>query len=323
MTIVYFGSDEFAKNVLMSLIDQNLPLSAVVTVPDKKKGRSQKLSPTPVKEFVLEKGGLLLFSPEKASSPDFLKALSDLKAELFVVVSYGKLLRQSLLDLPLIGTINVHPSILPKYRGPSPIQSAVLAGEMDVGVTIMEVSLELDAGDVISCKKMSVGRDDTFGEVEASLCEISKQLLVNVVKEMLLNKQIKKTPQDHTKSTYTSKILPIDAKIDFKKPAHEVHNLIRGMSPRPGARCDVEINGMVKNLKILRSTIVDVDEEGEFSPSSYHAGDVAFFDRQNGFVVKCKDRFIRILLLQLEGKKEMLVKDFVNGFARPVILKNF
>lgn len=320
MSVVYFGSDGFAAAVLAHLLEKKIDVSAVVTVPDREKGRSRKLAGTPVKEFVAEKTNIRLFQPENPSSNEFLAELEALNARLFIIVVYGKLLKQKLLDLPAIGTINVHPSLLPKYRGPSPIQSAVLAGEKEVGVTIMDVVLELDAGGVIAAKKLSVDNDATFGEVRAGLCELSKELLASTVTKILEENHYEKVEQDPAKVTFSKKIHPEDAKIDFTKPAHEVHNLIRGMNPTPGARCQVNISGKIRSMKILRSSILDIEEEAFFTENSFRPGDVVFYNKEKGFVVKCKDHLLQLLSLQLEGKKEMSVKDFINGFNEPEIL---
>lgn len=314
MSIVYFGSDDFARDVLIYLIEKGIDVKGIVTVPDREKGRSRKVQGTPVKEHFATQSDIPIFQPEKPSDPMFMKQLKILDADLFVVAVYGKLLKQDLLDLPKIGTINVHPSLLPKYRGPSPIQSAVLAGEKEVGVTIMEVVLELDAGDIISARKMSVDEDATFGEVREALCKMSKSLLYETIKEALFQGSYPKVPQDPAKVTFSKKISPEQAQIDFNQSASDVHNLIRGMSPRPGARCQVEISGKIKSLKILRSSIVDVEDEARFTEKSYKPGDIVFYNKEKGFVVKCQDHFLQLLSLQLEGKKEMSAKDFINGF---------
>ena len=321
MTIVFFGSDDFAAKVLDALFKNNLPVSVVITVPDKPKGRSKKLAPTPVKEYMLaEHPDIPLYQPAKVSSPEFVSELKEKKPELFIVAIYSQFLRQNILDVPSIGTINVHPSLLPKYRGPSPIQSAVLAGEKEAGVTIMEISMEIDAGDILDVEKISVPEEATFGEVKDLLCGISCDLLVRVVKKIIENKKYDKTPQDHSQATFTKKISPADTNIDFTKPAWKVHDLIRGMSPSPGARCKIEISEKEKTLKILKSSVVDIEDDIEFSDQTHYPGDVVSFDRKKGFIITCKNSYIRIHVLQLEGKKEMQALDFTNGFSQPVFL---
>ncbi len=319
MSIVYFGSDIFAERILSHLLEKKLPIAAVVTAVDRPKGRSQRVSATPVKEFLLAQNSQVqLLQPEKASSPEFVALLRQLKPELIVVVSYGQLLKQNLLDLPSLGIINVHPSLLPKYRGPSPIQSAVLAGEKETGVTIMEINLELDAGDIIDVQKVSVDQEETFGEVETKLAQVSCHLLEKNLRKILQEKKIQKTPQNHSQATFTKKIFPEDALISFDQPAWKVHNLVRGMNPRPGARCMIEIGGSKKVLKVLKSQVVAPEEEIQFDLAGLPSGEIVSYNKKEGVVVACQKSYLRLLTLQLEGKREMNFLDFINGFSSPI-----
>ncbi len=321
MTIVYLGSDLFAERILANLFEKKAPISAVVTAIDRPKGRSQRLSATPVKELVVSQGHRVkLFQPEKVSSPEFVNELSELKPELLLVVSYGQFLKRNLLDLPSIGAINVHPSLLPRYRGPSPIQSAVLAGEKETGVTIMELSMEMDAGDIIDFQKVSIDPDESFGDIEANLIQVSCQLLEKNIAKIIKEKKYSKVVQDHTQATFTKKIFPEDAQINLNQPAWKVHNLIRGMNPRPGARCTVEVGGAKKNLKIIKSRVVSIEEEERLGIVSHRPGDILFYNKKEGFVIACQDSYLQLLILQLEGKREMNSLDFINGFSTPIFV---
>lgn len=315
MRIIFFGTDQFAADVLSHLLDVKLQITAVVTRPDKEQGRSLKMAPPPVKEMLLKKGvDLPILQPIRASNETFIQEIKALKPDLFVVVSYGQIIKQPLLDVPTIGSVNVHPSLLPRYRGPSPIQSAVLAGEKEVGVTIMEMVLEMDAGDMIAVKKMSLPDEMTYGELHLELCQIAKGLLVEVIEQIQKNRRITGKAQDHAKATYTKKILSVDGVIDWSRSMSEVCNLIRGMNPRPGARTFVEIEGEKKLLKIFKVKPVLTEEKPKTS------GVVVSFDNQKGFRITCGDGILQVFSLQLEGKKEMKARDFINGFSLPTLV---
>lgn len=312
MKIIFFGTDLFAKEILSFLLERELSIVAVVTQPDKPKGRDQNLSPPPVKEFLQEKGwDGAIFQPERASRPEFVEVLQRLEPDLFVVVSYGQLLKQNLLDVPRLGAINVHPSLLPKYRGPSPIQSAVLAGEKEVGTTIMEMVLAMDAGDILRVQKLSLGEETTFGEIEKELCNLSKKLLLETIGD-LKSGTVKKEPQKESEALYTKKITSLDSVIDWQRSKEELCNFVRGMNPRPGARCFVEVQGKKLLLKIFR--IKKSEEKGG------RPGEVLFFDAKRGFHVACRDGAIAIEELQIEGKKKMTTLDFIKGINSITIL---
>jgi methionyl-tRNA formyltransferase len=309
MRIVFFGTDFFAKEILRFLLEKNIDLVAVVTRPDKPKGRAQKLLPPPVKELLEEsQSALPLFQPVKASAPEFIEEIRKLKPDLFVVVSYGQIIRETLLNLPAIGAINIHPSLLPKFRGPSPIQSAVLAGEKETGVTIMKMDIGMDTGDMIKVKKVSLPIEMSYGELEEVLCNEAKGLLLDVLAEVEKKGKIEGIPQDHTLATYTHKITPEQALIDWNKPAQEIVNLIRGMNPRPGARCFIEVAGEKKELKIFEAFPI---QEKSGSPK-----ELIISDKKQGLIVGSQDNAVQIMSLQLEGKKRISTKDFLNGFTQ-------
>ena len=308
MKIVFFGTDEFARGVLAFLLEQNLDIVAVVTRADKPKGRSLKMEAPPVKELCLEvlfKGSI--YQPIKASDEEFISILKELNPDLFVVVSYGQILRQNVLDLPNYGTINIHPSMLPKYRGPSPIQSAVLAGDRETAVTIMEMELAMDAGGIIKVVPTVIPEEMSFGELEILLMEIAKKPLLEVIKKISVDKKIISIPQDENLATYTKKIHAEDSFINWKRPVKEICNFVRGMNLRPGARMIVQMDGKDLLLKIY-----------SLKKASFHGenpGKPLFFNKENGLVISCKDGTVALQEVQLEGKKKMLIKDFINGFS--------
>jgi methionyl-tRNA formyltransferase len=316
MKIVFFGTDGFASEILQYLIEENLNIIAVVTQQDRPKGRSLKLEPPPVKQF-LEKVSYKgqIFQPIKASSEDFLNQLKDLVADLYVVVSYGQILKQALLDTPKIGTINVHPSLLPKFRGASPIQSAVLAGEAKTGVTIMEMVLAMDAGGVIKVQDFDLPPDMTYGELERKLIDVAKPLLKDVILDIEKNQKIISTPQEESKATFTKKIFAENSFIDWNLKSKQLVDFIRGMNPKPGARFFINLNHAKVLLKVFKAEA--------FSCSPKNPGQVIFFDEKNGLVISTSDGALSILEVQLEGKKRMYIKDFINGFLGKVEFFSF
>ncbi|NGX39642.1 MAG: Methionyl-tRNA formyltransferase [Chlamydiae bacterium] len=307
LKIVFFGTPPFAAQILDALFDSNHEIVGVVTQPDRPRGRSQKLLPPAVKTLVLEKRGQCpLFQPEKASTEDVAKALAVLKPDLFVVASYGEIIKENLLSIPLQGSINVHPSLLPKYRGATPIQSALMNGDAETGVTIIEMVLKMDAGDILEVVKTPIGPGETFGELEQRLCALSIPLLLKVI-EKIEKGTVKKIKQDETQVTFVKKIINEDRFIDWSKSADRLCNQIHALSPAPGAFCFVEIRGQKKRLMIKRAK--SISREGD-------AGDTLFFAKGE-WVIACGNGALSILELQLEGKKALSIKEFTLGFSEP------
>lgn len=300
MKIVFFGTPQFAAEVLRYLLDHKVEIAAVVTQPDRPKGRSLQLTPSPVKLLVQEKAPHIpIFQPVKASQESFLQELTALGADLYVVVAFGQILSQKLLDIPPLGCINVHTSLLPKYRGAAPIQRAIMAGETETGVSIQKMVRQLDAGDIIATAKTEIFSDTTFGELEVRLIHLSQPLLLDVL--TAYEKRIPEaTPQDSNLVTYASKIELEEGEIDWKRPSQEIHNLIRAFSPRPGAWCWLYSGDEKKRLKILRSR--PVDRKG--TPGELFAPDA---------IVACGEGALQLLEVQPEGKKVMKASDWLRG----------
>ena len=303
--IVFFGTPSFAAEILGYLLHHEIPISAVVTQPDRPKGRSLQMTSSPVKSLILEKfPHIPVFQPEKASQENFLQELGSLKADLFVVVAYGQILSQKLLDIPPLGCINVHASLLPKYRGAAPIHRVLLAGEKETGIAIQKMVRQLDAGDVIATTEIPISEQTTFGELEKALCDAAKPLLLSVIRSYASGIP-SATPQDPALATYAAKIELEEGLIDWSKPAEEIHNLIRAFSPRPGAWCWVETSRSdnileKKRVKIFRS---------EKKPLQGAPGEVLSADG----VIACGRDSIQLLEVQPEGKKAMKASDWLRG----------
>jgi methionyl-tRNA formyltransferase len=302
MRVVFFGTPVFAAHSLSYLLDKGVEVAAVVTRPDKPKGRSGKLISTPVKDVAL-KHQIPVFQPVKVSSPEFADVLPAFNADLFVVVAYGEIVKQHILDMPALGCINLHTSLLPKYRGAAPIQRAVMAGESLTGVTIMYMAKKMDAGDIILSQSMPIGIDETFGQVEERLCEMGSTMLYQVISEFESG-PLKGIPQDEGLATFAPKVELEDCEINWHASNFQIHNLIRGAQPYPGAWSWVEIRGKKKRIKIQQSSLVDADEG--------QPGEILRVG-QEGMQVGCASGVINIQQVQLEGKKPMTPVELLRG----------
>ncbi len=297
--IAYFGTPHFSAQVLRYLKSKGVSVVGIVTQPDRPRGRSTKPQPSPVKQVAEECfSHVPLLQPEKASNEEFLEQLKALQADLFVVVAFGQILTEKLLSISPKGCINVHTSLLPKYRGAAPIQRCLLDGEAETGVSIQKMVKALDAGDVIATAKMQIPREMIFKELETALCELSKPLLLKVIEDYSAGIPEAK-PQDHTRVTYAAKINPVDGEIQWDDSAEKIHNQIRGFSPRPGAWTWLE--KPVKKMKILASREVE------------HRGDLPGTILSKEGIVACGKGALQILEVQPEGKKAMSWSDWFRG----------
>jgi methionyl-tRNA formyltransferase len=308
MRIVYFGTPHFAAHILSYLVSKKVDVIAVVTRPEKPRGRQLKVQPSAVKEWVkIYAPQLPLFEPEKASHPDFVEVLKKFAPDLFVVVAFGEILKKNLLDVPPKGSINVHASLLPKYRGAAPMQRALMDGVKETGVTIIDVAAQMDAGAVYKKGKILVDNVMTLGELEEKLCALACPLLLEVIQEIGQG-TAHKEEQDHAAATLAPKILADETEIDWNLPAQTVHNLIRALSPAPGAFCFVRMGDERKRLKVRRAEVVRAMQGAP--------GETLLFS-EKGWVVACQTEALNLLEIQLEGKKNLSIKDFVSGVKQP------
>ncbi len=305
MKIVFFGTSAFAAEVLKHLQQQkDIEIIAVVTRPDRPRGRSLSLSPPPVKEV----STVPVYQPEKASTEEFANILKEFHADLFVVVAYGEIIKTNILQIPRLGCVNIHASLLPKYRGAAPIHRAIINGEKETGITIIEMVLQMDAGDMIEVIKTPMPEDMTFGELEKKLCELACIAITNTIHHFQKGTIIK-TPQDGHLVTFAAKLTPEEEIIDWNKPARAIHNLIRAFSPRPGAWCKVKIGEEEKRLKIKRSLVI---QEKSGAPKTF----ISY--GKEGWVVACGEGALQLLEVQLEGKNTMSAQDFIKGIHQKI-----
>ncbi len=313
MKIVFFGTPLFAAEVLEYLLQQGVEVMAVISKPDKPKGRSRDPVPTPVKITAMKLSPQVpIFQPDIVSSLEFAEILNSFQADLFVVVAFGEIIKQILLDIPFLGSINLHTSILPKYRGAAPVQRSLIAGETETGVTIMHMVRKMDAGDIIQTVKVPIGPETTFGELEQTLCDIGKQALLEVISKFKSGSLLR-IPQDDSQATLAPKIELEDCEIKWNQPAQKVHNLVRGVNPYPGAWCMVKIRGEPKRLKIVRTRVVPY-------PSVIPGIILNLENAHANLLIATEDQAIELLEIQLEGKKLMSSAEFTRGIPRQFLL---
>ncbi len=297
MKIVFMGTPDFAVPCLQRLIDMGQNIAGVFTQPDKPKGRGYQMMPPPVKELAL-KHNLPVFQPAKMRDGEALSIIKELAPDLIVVVAYGKILPKDILDAPKLGCINVHGSLLPKYRGAGPIQWSIINGEEVTGVTTMFMAEGLDTGDMILKMETPIGEEETAGELFDRLCIIGADCLEQTIKLFESGKPVPREVQDDAKSSYAPMLDKELSKLDFTKSARELHNLIRGVSPWPVAH--TVFRG--KLLKVHKARIA-YDLTGK-------AGTILDEKRM---IVGCGDGAIELLEVQAEGAKRLPASDFMNG----------
>jgi methionyl-tRNA formyltransferase len=312
MKIVFMGTAELSCASLEKLAGKFCVI-AVVTQPDKPKGRELKLQFSPVK-ILAEKLKLPVLQPAKARDEKFISELRDLKPDLIVVVAYGQILPQVILDLPKFGCVNVHTSLLPKYRGASPIQSAILNGETETGVTIMKMDAGLDTGEIISQARTPVLPEDNSQTLHDRLAQLGAELLVETIPDYVAGK-IQSKAQPAEGASYAAKIKKEDGKIDWNEPAEKILNRLRAFTPWPGAFTFLRnaehrsagraMIGVPKPqlLKIWKAEVVE---------KSGGAGEILSADK-NGIVVACGKNALRILELQREGGRRLSAQEFLAG----------
>jgi len=300
MRIIFMGTAELSCASLQKLAE-NYSVVAVVTQPDKPRGRELKLQFSPVKTLA-EELKLPVLQPLKARDETFIAELRGLKPDLIVVVAYGQILPQSILDLPKFGCVNVHTSLLPKYRGASPIQSAILNGDAQTGVTIMKMDVGLDTGGIISQARTPILKEDNSQTLHDRLAQIGADLLVKTIPDYVEGKILPK-PQPVEGASYAAKIKKEDGRIDWSEPAEKILNRLRAFTPWPGAFTLLHAEPKPLFLKIWKAEVVG---------NNGQTGTVLSADK-NGIVVACGKNALRILELQREGGRRLSAQEFLAG----------
>jgi len=301
LKIVFLGTPKFSDVVLKELIENDFKPSLIITCPDKPVGRKQIITPSPIKETA-EKHSVSISQPQKITTIE--SQIKKLKPDLIIAAAYGTIVPKEILDIPRYGCLNLHPSLLPKYRGPSPIQATILNGDQKTGVTVIKMTEGLDQGPILASLNFIIGNIKmNYQELEDELAKLGAKLLIDVTSKWTQGK-IEPTKQIETKATYTELIKKEDGKINWASPAIEIERKIRAFDPWPGTFC--QANG--KYLKILKSFVLKETESGPFgSPGKVY---LAPDDR---IAIQCKPDYLIVEELQFEGKTKMRIEDFLKG----------
>lgn len=325
MKIVFMGTPDFARDSLSAIYDAGHEIPAVITVPDKPKGRGMKLIPCEVKEYAIEKN-IKVYQPEKLrENKEIVDTLKDINPDVICVVAYGKIIPKEILEIPKYGCVNVHPSLLPQYRGSAPIQWAILNGDKETGVTTMYLDEGMDSGDIILQTKTSIDKDETSGELWNRLSKIGAELLVETL-EKIENKTAPriKQPEEFTLAPMLEKS---QAKIDWEnKTAQEIKNLVRGLNPIMGAYAVLN----QKKIKFWKVDKLSIDEfinkypefkEYEYRFLEIDPGTVLYIEKKEAIYIMAKEGIIKVLEIQGENAKRMPTPEFLRGNRIEVVDK--
>lgn len=311
LRILFMGTPEFAVESLRSLVENGYNVAGVVTMPDKPSGRGYKLQPSPVKQYALQQK-LPVLQPERLKDEAFLDELQQLHADLQIVVAF-RMLPEVVWSMPPKGTFNLHSSLLPQYRGAAPINWAIINGEEETGVTTFFLSHEIDTGRIIFQEKTIIDDADNAGTLHDRLMAMGAQLVLKTV-DAILEENIQPIPQDDlfkdpSELKAAPKIFKEDCQINWRRPAREVYDFIRGLSPYPAAWTELESESDKEKprFKLLSCELTESSTQG-LPPGSIVTDNKTYLD------VAANDRFVRIAELQLTGKRKMNVNDFLNGY---------
>jgi methionyl-tRNA formyltransferase len=298
--VVFFGTPAFAVPTLSALLDSPDRVVAVVTQPDRPRGRGQRVRPEAVK-ILAQARGIEVLQPDRLGDDGFLTAFRTLAADLAIVASYGRILPRGLLDLPPLGFLNVHASLLPRWRGAAPVHRAILAGDHVTGVTIMRVVPALDAGPMLAAASVDIAPEETSAELEARLATLGADLLVATLGRMAEG-PVAETPQDERHVTYAPRLQRRESRIDWARPAAAVHDQIRGLQPWPLATALLAGRRVMFHRSQVVSDIIEAGEPGTISAIE-----------ADGFVVATRPGAVRILEIQAEGRQPLRAPEFVRG----------
>lgn len=305
--IIFMGSGEFAATVLKKLAVSDFKPQAVITQPDKPVGRRQILSPSPAK-YVALKYNITVYEPKSLKNEEAEKLIRSLEPDLIVVADYGKIIPKNILDIPKFGALNVHPSLLPKHRGATPIQYTILNGDGETGVTIILMDEKVDHGPIITSKKLKVKSEKlTYSELSKDLADLGSDLLIKILPQWFRS-EIEPEPQDEAQATYTKILIREDGKIDWQKTAEEIERQIRAFEKWPESWCEWLVDNQKLKLKILKADI--------FNKSANKPVGMVFIAEDKEMAVVCGCGSLLIEELQLEGKKKTTGQEFLRGYPK-------
>lgn len=296
---LFFGTPEFAVPALAALAEI-AQVVTVVTQPDRPKGRGMKLAPPPVKQLA-QRLGIAVLQPSKVRTPEFAASLRELDAEFALVVAYGRILPAGVLSVPRLGCLNVHASLLPKLRGAAPIQWAIVRGERETGVCLMQMDEGMDTGAVFARSALAIGEDETAAELSARLAELGAQLVRRQLPRVCAG-ELSAIPQDHVAATLAPLLRKEDGEVDWSKPARALHDLVRGFSPWPSATTSLD----AVRLKLHRTRVLD-EQTRHTRPGQILDG------QRDGIAVACGEGSLALLELQLDGGRRLSAAEFLAG----------
>lgn len=306
MNLVFIGTSKFAVPALEKLLASTHKVLAVVTQPDRPKGRGQEVRPSPVKEVAVAKN-VFLYQPEDVNDYEFIREVRALSPDVILVVAYGQKLGKDILEMPRFYCLNIHPSLLPKYRGAAPVARAILNGDTYGGVCVVKVTEKMDAGPILGITRVEIPFDATTPDMEAKLADIGGDLLLEVLQAIHERRHVE-IPQDDREATFARKFEKGDGKIDWRKPAHKIHNFVRALQPFPCA---------FTSLNRTRVTLYRVKPQRLPQRPNQRFGTILAADK-DGIKVACGDGEVTILELQPESKRRMSAEEFVNGYKPKV-----
>ena len=298
LRIIFMGTPDFAVPTLRAILEAGHEVVAVYSQPPRAAGRGMALRKSPVQQAA-EETGLAVLTPERLKSAEESARFASLTPDVAVVVAYGLILPKPILDAPKYGALNLHASLLPRWRGAAPINRAIMAGDTETGVAVMRITEGLDAGPVCLEARAPIGADETAGELHDALATRGARLMVHAL-SALEGGELDCRPQAEGGVTYAEKIDPAETRIDWSRPAHEVHNLIRGLSPYPGAWFEIDLNGKPERIKALRSTLAN----GSGAPG---------LALDNKLTIACGEGAVRLVEVQRAAKRPMSADDFLRG----------
>ena len=301
MDIVFMGTPDFAAGILKAILDSGYTVTGVVTQPDRPKGRKKELCPCPVKELAVSHG-LRVFQPRRVRNEQAVAEIADMKPDLIVVAAFGQILPKELLELPPLGCVNVHASLLPAYRGAAPIQQAIIDGCEKTGVTIMQMDVGLDTGDIISVRECPIAQDETGGSLFDKLAVIGAELLVDTLPDIESGKAVR-VPQPEEGVSYVKMFKKEDGRIDWTESAESICRKVRGFDPWPSAFTTLD----GKNFRIFKAHVENMGAEGE-------AGTI-LTDREGHMLIQTGSGYVCPDEVQIEGKKRMKTSDFLRGYV--------
>lgn len=303
MRVIFMGTPDFAVPVLEAIIQAGHTVIGVYTQPDKPKGRGKSMQYTPVKEKALEYQ-IPVYQPARVREPEVIEEIRNLQPEIIIVVAFGQILPEELLAIPPYGCVNVHASLLPKYRGAAPIQRVIMDGEKESGVTTMYMAKGLDTGDMIEQLVVPINAKETGGSYHDKLAEAGARLCISTMEKIEAG-TAPRIPQDDSRNCYAHMLKKSMGELDFEQPAEVLERLVRGLNPWPSAY--TQLQG--KNLKIYEADVVEIPENQQREPGMITAVD------KKSFTIQCNPGGLRVTQLQLEGKKRMNTDAFLLGFT--------